>query len=54
MLASGMAWEDNQPMIDPKSSVGNYANSPEDRGVVYWFPSLMVGNQEENLNELMS
>ena len=42
LLMEGMAWEDEQPLLDENSKQGVYANGT---GVVYWIPTLMK-NQE--------
>ena len=50
LLMEGLGWEDEQPLFDKGSTVGVYANSPDDNNMVYWFPNLMR-NQDEGKDD---
>jgi hypothetical protein len=38
----GLAWEDEEPLLADHSKVGVYTKELEDKGMVYWFPTLMA------------
>jgi hypothetical protein len=41
LLNEGMCWEDSQSLYSNASSKGVYTRELEDKGTVYWFPSVM-------------
>jgi hypothetical protein len=46
----GLAWEDDHSLHNPGSSTGVYTNGPDDKGMCYWFPTLMK-NVEEAIDD---
>ena len=48
----GLGWEDSQPLFNQNSKQGVYATDIEDNHMVYWFPTLMKGEMNENKDEL--
>ena len=51
LLMEGLAWEDDHSLHNPGSTTGVYTKGPEDKGMCYWFPTLMKNVEEDDDKE---
>lgn len=47
MIQDGLCWEDDEPLYDHTTRVGVFTKSTEDKGKVFWFPTLMAGEEDD-------